>query len=127
MGTPPDFDPEHLRLPPGIFGTPIAKSNRPPRHLPGQALLKGPIPWAWLVHAGRLPGKAMHVALYLWREAGCKKNCRVRFCLTSTSEMRVNRQAARRALKTLASVGLVSVVSRKGGCSDVTLLSIDGG
>ena len=65
------FDPAVLTLP--RVAT-LPPPNRPPRHRSGEKFLKGPIPWAWLQRAFLLPGKALHVALLLWREAGCRRS-----------------------------------------------------
>jgi hypothetical protein len=53
----------------------LLKIRRPvqpriPRHRPGEKFLRGPIPWKWLIRAGRLPGKALQVGLLLWQAAG---------------------------------------------------------
>jgi hypothetical protein len=64
--TPDPFDPETLRLTensPKFCPDPQLK--KPPRHRSGEKFLKGPIPLLWLIQAGRLPGKALHVGLLL--------------------------------------------------------------
>src|SRR4051794_22499214 len=64
------FDPDSLRLPPGMVGA-ITAPRRPPRHRVGQPFLKGPIPWAWWAAACRLPGQALQVASAIRYRAGC--------------------------------------------------------
>ena len=88
MKYPDSFDLEALRLSGEEVET-LAKrtTKRPPRHRPGEAFLKGPIPWRWLVAAARLPGKALQVSLLLWKEAGCRKSRVVTFCLARGAEM----------------------------------------
>jgi hypothetical protein len=65
------FNPLTLRLPNvDALDTPKLAPKRPPRHRPGEAFIKGTIPWVWLKTAARLPGKALPVALLLWKQAG---------------------------------------------------------
>lgn len=59
------WDVEKFRLPAGAFGEP-APSKRPPRHRPGEPFIKGPIPYAWMAAACRLPGSGLHVASAYW-------------------------------------------------------------
>ena len=54
-----------------------APKKRAPRHKTGEKFLKGPIPMSWLVRAGKLPGKAIHVGLSLWFYAGMRKSGQV--------------------------------------------------
>jgi hypothetical protein len=82
--------------------------------------LKGPIPWDWLEIAARLPGKALHVGLALWLEAGM--SC----CLTvkvgvSRVGFGVNEQAARRGLRVLEKAGLIEIHRRPGQLLEVRL------
>jgi len=74
MPHPDSFDVDVLRLP-GSDLTALRQKRRrkPPRHRQGEKFLKGPIPWPKLERAFLLPGKALHVALLLWREAGCRR------------------------------------------------------
>src|SRR5215831_13441617 len=93
------FDPAALRAPEGGPPAPSQRpSKRPPRHQPGEPFLKGPVPWPWLTTAARLPGKALHVAVLLWREAGCRDSRAVAFCLSRVGELGVRQDSARRAL-----------------------------
>jgi hypothetical protein len=96
-------------------------SRKPPRHQQGEAFLKGPIPWRWLSQAGRLPGKALHVALMLWKQAGCQKNRTVRFRLANAAELGIHRGAARRGLRALAEAGLVTICYSVGKALEVTI------
>jgi hypothetical protein len=92
-----------------------------PRHRQGEKFLKGPIPWDWLERAFPLSGKALHVALLLWREAGCRRSRVVVLCLAGELPAGLNRQSARRGLRRLAAVGLVSIRQRPGRGLEVTL------
>src|SRR5579883_3245631 len=98
-------DPHTLRRPP---------SRKPPRHRQGERFLKGPIPWAWLERAYPLPGKALHVALLLWREAGWCDARTVRLNLSGALPEGLNEQTARRGLRQLAGAGLVTIRQRPG-------------
>jgi hypothetical protein len=118
------FDPANLRLNGVDFRTAAkapARARKPPRHRPGELFLKGPIPWPWLEAAARLPGKALALALCLWWEAG-RRRCRtVKLCLGRVG-LGVSEQAARRALRALATAGLVALERQPGRGLEVTLL-----
>jgi hypothetical protein len=117
------FDPERFRLNGSTFrGTETPRPAKPPRHRPGQWFLRGPIPWPWLETAARLPGKALVLALVLWREAGRRGGRRtVKLCL-SRAGLGLNEFAARRALRSLEAAGLVSVDRQPGRGLVVTIL-----
>jgi hypothetical protein len=116
----PEIDLEALRLPRSMTA-PMPPPNRPPRHRQGERFLKGPIPWPWLELAGRLPGKALHVALALWQQAGLAKRRKVRFGLTRLQPMGIGLQAARRGLRNLERAGLVTIRRNPGRTLEVTL------
>lgn len=103
----------------------ISTAQRPkkiPRHRPGETFLKGPIPWNWLATAGSLRGKALHVALVLWREAGCRKSPTIRFRISQIADFNFHRDTAHRGLQALKSAKLVNVRHYPGQCLEVTLL-----
>jgi hypothetical protein len=117
------FDPESLRLSGSAFPAAAEarpKPRRPPRHRPGEWFLRGPIPWPWLEAAARLPGKSLALALCLWREAGRLRRRTVKLCL-SRAGLGLDRQVARRALRSLESAGLVTSVRKPGHGVEVTL------
>jgi hypothetical protein len=116
----PEIDLEALRLPRSMTA-PMPSPKRPPRHRQGERFLKGPIPWAWLELAGRLPGQALHVAIALWQQAGIVKRRTVRFGLTRLLPMGIGPQAARRGLRNLERIGLVTVSRNPGRTLEVTL------
>jgi len=97
-------------------------SKRPPRHKGKEPFLAGPIPWQWLICAGRLPGCALLVGIVIWREATMKRNRTIRFCLSHLSDFEKSRKTARRALQTLKAANLVSVEHQPGKCPRVTIL-----
>lgn len=84
--------------------------------------LKGPIHWDWIASAAALPGRALHVGMALWLEAGLRQSLTVKVCHARLREMGVDRYAARRALRELERKGLLSVVERRAGRSPVVRL-----
>jgi hypothetical protein len=121
------FDVDSLRL----LGSDLAASGKPltrppPRHRPGETFLKGPIPWRWLGRSFILPGKALHVAILLWREAGCSRSRTVRFRLRNVTALGMHPDTAKRALRALARAGLVAIHYRPGQALEVTLLDTTG-
>ena len=121
------IDLESLRLGDGDVLAPPKPKRKLPRHRPGEKFLKGPIPWTWLERVFLLRGKALHVALLLWKEAGCRRSRTVRLCLSGALPAGLNRQTARRGLRQLAGAGLVTFVSRPGRGLEVTLNDIPTG
>jgi hypothetical protein len=97
-------------------------ARTPPCHRQGEEFLKGPIPWPWLKRALALPGKALHVAVLLWKEAGCRRNRTIRFRLAGTAALGIHPDTAKRGLRALAGAGLVSIRHHAGQALEVTLL-----
>jgi len=118
MGLSPD--PELLRLP----TLARARSLRPPHHQPGQHFLKGPIPKPWLERAAQAPGRALHVGIALWFQAGMKKRGEIRLGLAQFSDFGLDRFAASRGLAELERAGLVSVIRHPGRKPIVTILDV---
>jgi hypothetical protein len=117
------FDLDDLRSPPvDLNSLQPTLARKPPRHRNGERFLKGPIPWPWLLRAMSLPGKALHVAVVLWKEAGCCKKATVRFRTGSLREQGISEDTARRGLRALAKAGLVSISSPPGRALEVTIL-----
>ncbi len=110
--SPVGVDPEELRNRP---------SRRPPHHRTGEPFLKGPIPWPWLQLAMQQKGKALHVALMLWKESGIRKSRTIRFNLSAAAKIGIHRDTARRGLRALESAQLVKVTHRPGRAPEVTL------
>jgi hypothetical protein len=115
-----------LRAPEGAVDTQRLQARRkPPRHRRGEPFLKGPIPWQWLQRALTLPGKALHVALLLWKEAGCRGSRTVPFRLARTAELGIHPDTAKRGLRALAKAGLLSVQYHPGRALEITLLDME--
>ncbi len=85
--------------------------------------LKGPIPWAWLTEAAKLPGHVLHIALALWFRAGVTRSETVVLTTMLLKELGVDRHAKYRALRQLEQAGLVSVAHQHGKNPHVTLRS----
>jgi len=121
------FDPESLRLPPGMVGD-LTRKLRPPRHRRGEAFLMGPIPWAWWASACRLPGAALQVASVVRFRAGWKGPNAITLGLAEMSEgLGVEPRSARRALVQLELAGLVTAL-REPGCKPVvSILTVPAG
>ena len=125
MNATDPFDVERLRATSESMPvkTPTA-STRPPRHKGNEPFLAGPIPWNWLIQAGRLPGCALLVGIVLWREVAMKRKGTVKFCLSHLSDFEKSPDAARRGLRELEAAKLVSVKHYPGKCLDVTILDV---
>lgn len=88
----------------------------------GEQFLKGPIPWPWLLLAGQCKGKALHVAISLWRLVGLTKSPVVDLNQSRLISFGVSRDAARRGLRSLEMSNLVSVERKPGRRAKVTLI-----
>jgi hypothetical protein len=87
----------------------------------GEQFLRGPYPWEWFRRAAKSPGKALHVAVAIWRFAGLRRSAEVRLNLSRLMEMGVTRDSARRGLRALETAGLVSVQRHPGRKPIITL------
>jgi hypothetical protein len=125
MSQPDPFDPHNLCGPAiDLAALQQRPAKGPPRHRPGEAFLMGPIPWLWLVKSAQLPGKALQVAMLLWREAGCRKSQTVSFCLSHGRQLGMGKDTTRRALRQLIGAGLVRVQGPPGRSLKATLLEL---
>ncbi|MFH0975860.1 MAG: hypothetical protein V1874_08775 [Spirochaetota bacterium] len=96
-----------------------------PKYGKGERFLKGPIPWKWIIIAGGLPGKALHLAIHIWHIAGMNGNAKVAINLSRIgTEWGFDRSAASRALKVLESSELIAVHRLPGQKPRVTILDI---
>lgn len=91
------------------------QARRPPRHRPGEAFLRGPIPFSWIAAACRLPGIGLQVASSFrflnGRYGGPNRWGLERVALGLGASVR----SVRRALNAAELVGLVEV-DREPGC-----------
>ena len=116
------MDLDRFRLKTGM--TAPAKPKRKPPHFCKAAFLRGPIPWPWLLRAMRQPGRALAVALVLWREAGIRKTMVIPLSQARLRESGIDRYAARRGLRALELNGLVTIRRPPGRCLEVTILDV---
>lgn len=119
------WDLDRLRLPADLLGD-VSTRKRPPRHRPGDPFIKGPIPYAWIASACRLPGSGLHVAM------ACRFLCSRyrgpnRWGLDAiTRGLRISEQSARRGLHGAELAGLLTV-EREPGCKlAVSVLNLPG-
>jgi len=118
--TPP-IDLDRLRMPGSSSGVP----TRPwtlPRHCRGEKFLKGPIPLEWLIQAARLPGRALHVGVVLWYQAGLTRVSQVLLPMKLMRAMGLERSSVYRGLHALEAAALISVVRCPGRKPHVTIL-----
>ncbi len=92
-----------------------------PRHRGGKLFVRGPIPWAWLKTAARLPGRALHVGIVLWLESGLRTSAIVALSQQHLRDLGVDRYAGYRGLSRLEQADLVDVQRHPGRLSVVTL------
>ena len=118
--SPPELDPwdlDRLRLPAELVGD-VASRRRPPRHRSGDPFIKGPIPYAWIASACRLPGAGLHVAMAFrfYRGRFRFKPRERRWGLSDVAKgLRISDDSARRGLHAAELAGLLAV-EREPGC-----------
>ncbi len=120
MSSPPDL--AELRLSPERK-LPKRRARATPA-IPGRTkrFLKGPVPLGWLLAAGQLPGKALHIGVALWHQVGlCGGSRTVKLRWKLMGEFGVTRHSGYRALKALEAAGLISVVRHPGRSPVVTV------
>jgi hypothetical protein len=116
-----DLDQLRIDTEPGSANSP-SESDRLPRHRPGEKFLKGPIPLNWIVVAGRLKGKTLHLGCLLWLKAGIEKARTISFNAAQGEVFGMSKDSARRALRRLEGAGLISTRYLPGRCLEVTIL-----
>src|SRR5438034_488995 len=99
-------------------------SRRSPKVARGKRFLEGPIPWAWLMRAAELPGRALHTAVALWFLSGVTRSETVKLSGRPLTELGVDRHAKYRALAALEGAGLVRVTRSPGQNPVVKLLPV---
>ncbi len=86
--------------------------------------LSGPIPMDWLHTAGRINGRALHVAVTLWFLAGVTKSKTVKLSQKHLEGFDIDRQTKRRALLALEAAGLISIENGVGKSPIITILDV---
>ncbi len=101
------------------------KEQGPPKRVKGR-FVKGPVPLGWLERAGRLPGKALHVGMFLWFRVGLTKAMTVKPSYEELNRLGVLPDAFRRALKKLEEAKLVTTDKHPGRKTRITIQLPDG-
>jgi hypothetical protein len=126
LGSDP-FDLESLRLADLSLESVVLK-RRPPRHRRGDPFLKGPISYAWIASACRLPGSGFHVAMscrFQAKRFGFSRGRR--WGMGDIAEgLRISDDSARRGLHAAERARLVSVVREPGCKPTITILEFVG-
>ena len=118
------FDIDNFKYDSGNLALPKSMANKSTRGRIKGLFLKGPIPWDWLVKAMRLSGKALHVALILWQEAGFHRVKTVKLRTSVVDKVGFSRRSARRALKQLESAGLIETERKPGQLTTVRIMDV---
>jgi hypothetical protein len=85
--------------------------------------LKGPIPFTWLIPATRLPGKALHLGIYIWHMAGVRKSHVVGINLSLVSALfHTSRRTMHRAACALEKATLIKIRRTPGRKLSVEIL-----
>jgi hypothetical protein len=87
--------------------------------------LKGPIPFAHLTVAARLPGHALNVLLAIYHQAALTRKAWVTLPKGLLTDLGVSRDAKSRALAHLHASGVVELEKAKGRPSRVRLGGLD--
>lgn len=95
-----------------------------PHHRKGEKFLKGPIPENWLAMAAQQSGKAFHIGVEIWFQAGIERKATVKLSYEVLRKWGVKRNAVYRALNTLEKVNLISVKRHRGRSPVVTILAV---
>lgn len=121
----PPIDPRRLRLEGELPGPKGQRSQESHRKRKGK-FIKGPLPRAWFIAAGKLPGKAVHIGLEVWFRVGLARSESVFISLTAISKaMGFSRPTAARGLASLEQAGLVTVERSPGRKPRVTVGGVD--
>lgn len=105
------------------FAAPVPPATVQKRRINGK-FLRGPIAWVWLEAAARLPGKALHIAVFLRLWQGIKQSDTLRLNLSRLKPIGVSRDSGRRGLAALEKANLVSVKRGKGRCPVVKITEV---
>jgi hypothetical protein len=122
------WDLDQLRLPAEMIGD--LERRRPlPRHRRGDPFLKGPIPYAWIAAACRLPGAGLRVAMAyrFYRDRFRFERRGRRWGLLDVARgLQISDDAARRGLRAAERVGLVAVSREPGRKPAVAVAELPG-
>ena|SRR6516165_5770468 len=103
------------------------RGRKPPSQRKPRRVLAGnfvpALPLEWANKAGCLPGKALHVALAIWRQAALKKSMTTSLPNGPLAGYGVKGRAKRAALLTLEGAGLIQV-EWKPGCNPIVTIKM---
>ena len=103
------------------------RGRKPPSQRKPRRVLAGnfvpALPLEWANTAGRLPGKALHVALAIWRQAALKKSMTTSLPNEPLAGYGVKERAKRAALVALEGAGLIRV-EWKPGCNPIVTIKM---
>ncbi len=104
----------------------LPKHPRRQRRRKKGRFLKGPISLLWLAKASRQPGKALHVGVMLWHQAGMSGKREVKLRGKLLDQFGVHRRTAIRALDALEADDLIeTLVKGRGRRRVVRLLDVE--
>ena len=98
----------------------LAPPIRPSRRQ-REPFLRGPIPLGWLISAGQLPGRALHVGIMLWFLAGIRGTTEITIPTQLHNAFGLDRHAVRRGVLSLEKANLVVVIRASGRKPRITL------
>jgi hypothetical protein len=111
------WDLDRLRLPAERVGI-LETRRRPPRHLPGDPFIKGPVSHASIASACRLPGSGLQVAM-AYRFLCCRFRWENRWAFDAVADgLRITSPSAGRGINSAELAGLLAV-EREPGCKVV--------
>jgi hypothetical protein len=120
------YDPDRLAVPDNSNGDMSREAAPTPRRGRPVRYLRGPVPWAWLSRAMKLPGSALAVGLLLWLRRGITKKQTFTFCLSRVVAEGIPETTARRAINELERAELIVVRRLPGRGLEVTLRTCEG-
>ena len=124
------YRPDSLRLTPEQVeaAAKAPRRRKPPSQPKPRRILAGnfvpALPLEWANTAGCLPGKALHVALAIWRQAVLKKSMTTSLPNGPLAGYGVKERAKRAALLALEGAGLIQV-EWKPGCNPIVTIKMD--
>ena len=124
------YSPDSLRLTPEQVeaAAKAPRRRKPPSERKPRRVFAGnyvpALPLEWANTAGRLPGKALQVALAIWRQAALKKSMTTSLPNEPLAAYGVKERAKRTALLALEGACLIQV-EWKPGCNPIVTIKMD--
>ena len=81
-----------------------------------------PMPLDWVSRTIQLPGKAFHVGVIIWYQAGIQSSHSVRLSMKRLREFGISRWSAYRGLAALRSAGIIEIRNSVGRLPIITIL-----